>query len=166
MNPNEYQPYQRIRTMPMPLPPQPQTHAQAVQQLQQTVGSSREVLVSATTVFPFTLFPDTITVDRTKLTIAHRSFFRMAEVLSINVQDILNVTANVGPFFGSLTVTTRFFDKESKPCEVRYLWREDALRVKRILQGYVIAVQKGIDCSALQRRELVLMLDQLGGGEE
>lgn len=163
MSPNEYQ---RTRTLPMTPPPPSQSREEAVHQLRQAVGNSREVLVAATTVFPFTLFPDTVTVDRTKLTIAHRTFFQVAEVMSINIEDILNVAANVGPFFGSLSITTRFFEGENKPCEVKYLWREDALRVKRVLQGYVIAVQKRIDCSALKRDELVRMLNELGGGSD
>lgn len=164
MNPNEYP---RYRTFPVTATPAPkqQTRAEAEAKLRQAVGSSREVLVSATTVFPFTLFPDTITVDRTKMTIAHRTFFQVAEVSSFNVDDILNVAANVGPFFGSLSITTRFFEGENKPCEVKYLKREDALKIKRILQGYVIAIQKRIDCSVFGRNELVQMLDQLGGGE-
>lgn len=165
MNPDQFR---TSRTFPLSATPQPQqqTRAEAESKLRQAVGGSREVLVSATTVFPFTLFPDTITIDRTKMTIAHRTFFQVAEVSSFNVDDILNVAANVGPFFGSLSITTRFFEGENKPCEVKYLWREDALRIKRILQGYVIAVQKRIDCSHFSRDELVRMLNQLGGSED
>jgi hypothetical protein len=135
----------------------------AEKQLTQAIGSAHEVLSSATTVFPFTLFPDTITIDRTKLTVAHRSFFGVAEVMSMNVEDVLNVTANVGPFFGSLRITTRFFDP-GKPYEINWLWRADAVKLKRILQGYILAMQRKIDCSALTTGELTRLLDELGQG--
>jgi hypothetical protein len=130
-------------------------------ELSDAIRVSHEPLISATTVFPFTLFPDTVVVDREKLTVAHRIFFQVAEVLSIRIEDILNVTADVGPFFGSIKISTRFFDK-SKPYNVNFLWREDALKIKRIMQGYIIATQKKIDCSALNSPELAQMLDELG----
>jgi hypothetical protein len=139
----------------------------AREELAQTIGDAHDVLVRAKTVFPFTLFPDTITIDRTKLTITHRDFFSVGEVLSIQIEDILNVTANVGPMFGSLKIATRFFDLQ-KPYVISYLPRADALKIKRIMQGYLIARQKEIDCSVIGTKELAAMLDELGkvGPEE
>ncbi|HLZ14727.1 MAG TPA: hypothetical protein VKQ34_01925 [Candidatus Saccharimonadales bacterium] len=136
----------------------------AAQNLRQALGSSRDILISATTVFPFTLFPDTITVDREKLSIAHRFFFKIAEVITISIGDILNVTADVGPFFGSLKIASRFFDAK-KPYRVNYLWRKDALEIKRLVQGYVIATKKKVDCSSLPVQELKQILEELGHGE-
>lgn len=130
-------------------------------ELAQTINSAHEILVRATTVFPFTLFPDTVTLDRAKFSIAHREFFWTAEVMSIRIEDILNVTADVGPFFGSLKIYTRFFNRD-KPYSVSFLKRDDALRIKRILQGYVIALQKNINCSTMKTEELANMLYQLG----
>lgn len=133
----------------------------AEQELQQAVQQGREVLASATTVVPFTLFPDTITVDREKITVTRRTFFRGAEVVTVRVEDVLNVTADVGPFFGSLKITTRFFDS-SKPYAINFLWRKDTFRLKRILAGYIIAMQKSIDCSAMETDALAELLDELG----
>ena len=131
------------------------------QELENAIKGSHQVLVSATTVFPLTIFPDTLIVDRAKLTITRRSFFDVAEVMSIRIEDVLNVTAQVGPLFGSVKITSRIFNIE-KPYRVNYFWREDALKIKRITQGYIIALQKEIDCSALSTRELAAMLDELG----
>lgn len=136
----------------------------AEQRLSDMIDRSDEVLLSVDTVFPFTLFPDTITIDREKLTVSHRVFFRVAEVVSIQIEDILNVTADVGPLFGSLKILTRFYDPD-KPYTVNYMWRGDAIRAKRILQGYITAIQRKIDCSTLPAKELAVMLEKLGGGE-
>ncbi len=133
----------------------------AQEELVQAIGDAHDILVRAKTVFPLTLFPDTLTVDRTKLTITHRDFFKSAEVLSIQIEDILNVTATVGPVFGSVKLSTRFFDPD-KPYTVDHFWRADALKVKRIMQGYMIARQKEVDCSALSTSELARLLDELG----
>ena len=133
----------------------------AAEQIVEAIGDSYDVLVRATTVFPFTLFPDTITVDRSKLSITRRTFFKLAEVLSIRIEDILNVTANVGPFLGSVSISTRFYDA-NKSYPLNFLTRGDALKVKRIVLGYLIAMQKEVDCSALSTRELAALLDELG----
>jgi hypothetical protein len=131
------------------------------QKLTDVVRGAHDVLFTAKGVFPFAFFPDTVTIDREKLTITHRTFFQVAEVLSIAIKDILNITANIGPFFGSIKLATRVYNEEV-PYEVHYFWRDDALRVKRIVQGYIIAKQQKIDCSALSTKELARLLDKLG----
>jgi hypothetical protein len=130
--------------------------------LKSAIKASNQVLVSAKTVFPFTLFPDTVTVDRAKISITKRQFFQMSEVTSLRLEDILNVTASVGPLLGSLSITNRVQGNMGETLVIEKLWRDDAQRIKRILQGYVIAVQKKIDCSSLSTKELVTMLDRLG----
>ncbi len=150
-----------IRSVTSSVGTQIRTKHETEQKLVQAIGDSHDVLARARTVFPLTLFPDTITIDRTKLTITHRDFFRVGEVLSIRIEDILNVTATVGPFFGTVSISTRFFDP-AKPYSVARFWRADALKIKRIVQGYLIAKQQEVDCSALTTRELAKKLDELG----
>ena len=104
-----------------------------------------------------------MTIDRTKITITHRKFFQVAEIMSIRIEDILNVTANVGPFFGSLHIVSRVLSPD-KPYEISYLWRDDALCMKRIMQGYIIAMQKDIDVTPLSTKELARLLNELGLG--
>jgi hypothetical protein len=133
-------------------------------ELREAIGGSESILTKATSIFPFTFFPDTVIVDRTKLTITRRQFFQVAEVMSIAIDDILNVTANVGPFFGSLKVTHRLVSMDEPYC-IKWLWREDALRVKRILHGYIIAHERNIDCTPLKTKELAEMLNKLGQDE-
>lgn len=133
----------------------------AKKELENAIRGSHQILSSATTVFPFTPFPDTVIVDRAKLTITHRTFFQVAEVMSIRIEDILNVTANIGPFFGSLHIVSRVMSPD-KPYQINFLWRDDTLKLKRILQGYVIAMQNNIDCTPLSTKELCNLLNELG----
>jgi hypothetical protein len=157
-------------TGPQPPIPPPETTLpsakyekyEAQRELAKAISGSNETLAEATTVFPFTLFPDTVTIDRTQITITHRSFFAVGDVSSIRIEDVLNVDANVGPFFGSLKVHTRVYSQHNKPYKINWLWRNDALRIKRILHGYLIATKKQIDCSSLGTKELAIMLDELG----
>lgn len=134
---------------------------EAAQELAEAIGGSEDILVRAQTVFPFKLFPTTVSVDRTQMTITERDFFRTGEVVSIRIEDMLNITTHVGPILGAIRVTSRFFNPD-KPYVVNYLHRADALKIKRIVQGYLIARQQKIDTSKLPARELATMLDELG----
>ncbi len=144
-----------------PLTGQEVAKQQTAEALTKVIGDSQDVLFRATTVFPLTIFPDTLTIDRTKFTITHRLFMGAGETLSIRIEDVLNVTADLGPFFGKIKIATRFFDP-GKPYEIDHFWRKDALKIKRIAQGYMTAKQKNIDCSALSTEELTRTLDELG----
>lgn len=129
--------------------------------LKKLVRRSHEVLVSARTVFPLTLFPHTIVLDRTKITITKRNFFWSSSVVSVRAEDILNVSCDVGPLFGSVIVASRVMNSIDH-FEIHYLWRQDATYLKRIIQGYVFALQNNIDMSQLTRKQLLEMLEELG----
>ena len=135
------------------------TPEESRQELKEAIQGSTEVLITATTALK--IFPDTFTLDRAKLTVTNRAFFSTAEVVSIRIEDVLNVTAQVGPLFGSIKIVSRIMSAD-KPYEIHGFWRNDALRAKRITQGYVIALQRNIDCSSLPTNELSKMLEQLG----
>lgn len=134
-------------------------HDEAKQQLQQAIEGSNEVLATATTVLA--LFPDTMTVDRSKVTITKRSFFRTAEIMSIRIEDVLNATSTVGPFLGTVSMVSRVMN-EDQTARIGKFWRADAKKLKRVLQGYVIALERDIDCSVLETKELAEMLEKLG----
>ena len=133
------------------------------QELLETTMQAHEVLMTVETVFPFTLFPDTVTIDREKITITQRLFFQVAKINSTQISDIQSIQANVGPFFGSLRITSKFF--VNNPQSVKFLWRHDAEKVQRLVQGFIIAKQKDIDCSEIDKDKLIAMLSDLGSGE-
>lgn len=123
---------------------------------------SHEILASARTVIlPVNLFTDSVTVDRTKVTITKRSFFWTAQVITTRIEDILSVTSNFGPLFGSLTISTRIMNSTDH-YEVNYFWRKDAQYLKRIIQGYVIAQHNQIKTDHLSQEELIDTLLEIG----
>src|SRR5207302_1505030 len=70
---------------------------------------AQEELLSVNTIFPLHLFPDTVSVDRQKVSIIHRSFFRTANIYSVKISDVLNVESQVGPFVGSVKIFSKYF---------------------------------------------------------
>ncbi len=134
--------------------------------LRKIVRKSHQLLGSAQTVIlPINLFPDSVTVDRTKVTITKRTFFWSSSVISIRIEDVLNVACSTGPIFGSLTVSSRVMNSTDH-YEIDYFWRKDALYLKQLIQGYVIAQHNQIETSHLNRRELVKTLLELGSDSE
>lgn len=132
-----------------------------IAELKRTVRKSHEVLAAARTVFPMKLFPDRVVVDRTKITIIKRDFFWSGNVVSIRIEDILNVGCGVGPLFGSITISSRVMNSVDH-FEINFLWRNEAMYLKDIIQGYMIAKHNKIDTSQLGRKEMIETLTELG----
>lgn len=131
--------------------------------MQRLIGITKGVdhtLISANTVFPFILFPDTVTIDRQKVTITHRSFFRTASTNSVQIDDVQIVKVDVGPFFGSVHLASKYFADNIQT--ISYLKRTDALAIQRLLQGYMIAHHRKIDCTSIDNAQLVTLLNRLG----
>lgn len=130
--------------------------------LRRIVRKSHQLLASAQTVIlPINLFPDSITIDRTKVTITKRTFFWSSSVISIRIEDVLNVSCSVGPIFGSITISSRVMNSTDH-YEIDYFWRKDALYIKQIIQGYVIAQHNQIETSHLNKKDLTQTLLDLG----
>jgi hypothetical protein len=139
--------------------PEPQ---EAHEKLIDITIKAQDVLFKADTVFPFTLFPDSITLDREKLTVATRSFFRVAKIVSVPVSSISSAEADVGPFFGALHMASKFFVQNTYT--VNFLWRHDAVRIQHLLQGFIIANEKKIDITDIEKEDLLILLNDLGQG--
>ena len=143
-------------------PPQDSKSAKGPSSLVELTENSQDILYEATTIFPLNLFPDTITLDREKITIANRTFWRTATITSTPISEVMTVEANVGPFFGSIHLTFRFFADNQRT--VNYLTRKDVTMLQRLLHGYIIAHRREIDCSNIDLEDLKTLLLELGQG--
>ena len=131
-------------------------------QMHKVVEQSQEILAGARTVIlPMNIFPDTVTIDRMKVTINLWESLWSHRIVTLRIQDILNVAANTGLLFGSLTISTRVMNSTDH-FVIMGFWNRDVIRLKRILQGYMIALHQGIDVSDLSTDRLVRKLNELG----
>lgn len=139
---------------------------QAIRQMKELVevaDNAEEVLLEATSVFPFNIFPDSIKIDRQKVIMIHREFFRVASIQNIQLSKIQSIEADVGPFFGSVSITAEQF--ENTVSTIHFLTRRDTIRVQELLQGFVVANQRNIDYSHVDTKELVPLIKKLGRGD-
>lgn len=130
--------------------------------MHRVVEQSQEILAGAKTVIlPYNIFPDTVTIDRMKVTITLWQSLWSREVVTLRIEDILNVQAHIGLLFGSLTVSTRVMNSTDH-FRIDGFWKKDVTRLKHIIQGYMIALHQGIDVSELSTERLVRKLNELG----
>lgn len=137
----------------------------AIVNLKKTVSQSHEVLAKATSTFPFSFFPDTIIVDRTKVTIVKNDFFFSSSTISIRIEDVLNVSIGLGPIFGTLTISSRVMNSTDH-FTIEHFRRADAIHLKHLIQGYMIAQHNNISTAHLSKEELIDTLCELGSDSD
>lgn len=130
------------------------------QNIEELAARSQEVLFETTTVFPFTFFPDKISIDRVKVSVTKRIFWMDKITESILHEEIVSISAHSVFFLGSVTILSR--QVNLKPLIINSLKREDAQRVRRILQGLSVARQKQVDLDSLDRDTLLATVEAIG----
>jgi hypothetical protein len=131
----------------------------AEQALQKAVQESHEILVTATTVL--TLNRQIVFLNRIKLVIEKRSLFGEVSVINMPIEDITNVSGSIGPFLGTVKIKSTL-DQPDEPLTIGFFFRKDGLRLKRVLQGLLVARQKSIDMQDIALEKLQQLLYELG----
>ena len=132
------------------------------QALVDMVVNSNRILISATSVFPWDVFPSSIIVEETRITIIHRQLFS-SQVHSIDIKDISNVFINTSILFAQLSIVSDTFSKNN--IFVNRLWKKEAILVRRIIEGLRMFIRKGIDTTSYGKKELVNKLKELSTTE-
>ena len=121
----------------------------------------------AKSVFPFTLFPDTLIIDTTKVTISKKQLFATEFITTIPLKDLADVTVQTVLFLGSIFL--KYMPQSSSPgmneaVEVRIpnLKRGDAIKIKNILKGALVAKAEEIDIARLSPEEVEEVLHKFG----
>ncbi len=128
------------------------------------VKKSNRILVTISTHrFPIDIFPDTLNVEEGRLTIINRSFFLSSQVHSVDIKDISNVFVNTAPFFAQLVIISKTFTKNE--IRINHLWKEEAVLVRRIIEGLRAFQSKQIDTSVFSVEQLVSKLKELSTTE-
>jgi len=144
------------------------TTVQSVQEdkiaVAELVKKSNRILATISTHrFPIDLFPDSITVEEGRVTVIRRRFFMSSQVHSVDLKDISNVFLNLTPFFAQLVIVSKTFTENE--IRVSSLWKDEAVLVRRIIEGLRIFESKQIDTSIFTPHDLVQKLRELSTTE-
>jgi len=135
------------------------------ERFEKLVAKSKRVLLRISAVFPFQLFPDHIILDESKVNIIHRQFFLIKQIQSIPIQHIQDVEVDTAIFFATLKILPMGFSVvgfDENWVKVEYLWRNDAIRARRIIEGLLIGIREGIDFSKVETKQFVQKIETLG----
>lgn len=100
-------------------------------------------------------------IDRAKITVIKRLFLLADNITSIGLGDVLSIDLSVGHFFGTLTLKARYIDQ---PIIITPLSRSKAFKAKRVIEGLIVAGNKGIDLDEVPTEELVEEVIRIGTG--
>jgi hypothetical protein len=160
-----------IKTIKFPLkkPPQnspeppiidPAEKIAATKKLDKLVKESSEVLYQIKNVFPFDFFVDEVIVSRQRIDIIYGLFFFSKEVISIEIENIFDVNLDFDLFFATMEFNMRMGQEDPDP--VRFLWKEEAIRLRQIVTGLIATTKQKVDLKSLSKDELVTKLIEIG----
>jgi len=142
--------------------PQPQVQSTEEKKptLDQVLEESNEVLARFRGVWPFDFFPDEVIVDKKAITIVRHWFFGVGQKITCHFEDLVNAEVNVGPFFGSMSIYSKYFTDGQE--DVKWFSRGDAKKLHAILQGLLMARKEGVDIKNIPNDELLEKLYKIG----
>jgi hypothetical protein len=132
----------------------------ARQTMERIIGTAPRVLFSCRGVFPFDFFPNEITIEETRVNIIERKFWGTAEIKAVGIPDITEVAVNTTIFFATLSIGSRTFINNF--VEIHFLWKKDAMKARRIIEGLRILSSQRVNLSALELSQLVAKVEEIG----
>lgn len=129
------------------------------------IQKSRKPLFELSTVFPFDFFPDKLSIELDRVNIYHKSFLATGEVRGIAMNNIGEVVIGLSPFLTTLRIIEERLGPESTHI-FKPVWKEDAVRARRIITGLIIANKEGIDLTIFSPQELAKKAEDLGKSQE
>lgn len=127
------------------------------------VKKSNRILVSISShAFPVDFFPNTLVVEEGRVTIVKREFLS-SEVHSVDIRNIANVLINTTFFFSQLVIISKTF--EENEIKIRNLRTNEAIFVRRMIEGLRTLESKQINTSAYSTQELISKLKELSTTE-
>jgi hypothetical protein len=115
-------------------------------------------------IWPFDLFPDTVTVQENAVSIVKKQFFSLAETETIPYDNLSGVKLYSGPLFGSLDFSRKFPPLEY---ELKYLPRSQALKAKETIDALMLKSQQKIKVKeTLPLEEKKTIIQNAGSNED
>ena len=113
-------------------------------------------------VFPFDLFPNHIIIEQKQIIIRYRQFFFTHQDYHILISDILMPVVEVSIFFATLKLEIGEGGFQQNPPPVKFLFKKEALKAKRIIAGLLICLKENIDLSEMTREDVLRKIEEIG----
>jgi hypothetical protein len=131
----------------------------AMKELNHAVSATSELLCEIDE--PLSLFPVHVKLDRSKIIARRNMLFYNKNILSIPIENVLNVTGSINILTGYLRIDEQSLGRR-RTHKIGYFWKSDAEKFACIAQGYCIALRKNINVDAIEKEDLIKLLKNLG----
>lgn len=128
------------------------------------VEQSSTQLIKISAFWPFDFFPNQIVVDINKIDIVFKEFFYSERVHTILIKNVIDVMVDYSLFFASIEIVVEGFQENL--VNIHYLKKKEAIKVKRIISGLVVANKQGIDLAKIDIKDLAEKLEEIGKVDE
>ncbi len=127
------------------------------QTVEDLVKKSNRYIISISSTFPWTIFPNTINVEEGRVTLIFRQFMS-SQSRSVDIRDISNVFIESSLLFASIQIVSRTFTQND--IKIGYLNKKEAYKIRRIIEGLRIFASNNIDTSNYEIRELITKTEE------
>ncbi len=128
-----------------------------IQLVQELIKKSNRSIISISAIFPWDFFPNTISVEESRLTIVFHQFLT-SQTHSINIKDISNVFLEASPFFATLQIVSRTYVQNE--ITLSHLNPQKASKVKMIIEGLRTLSEHNIETSNYEIPELIAKIEE------
>ncbi len=136
------------------------TDRDETQKLDEMVQVCEEPLIQIKTVFPFVLFPNEVIVDIIKVSIVYGNFFASKQIHSVLIKDISDIVVETNLFFATLKIIDIGYTDST--IDINYLKKTEGDRVRKVIQGLVMAHRHGVNLTQVDTENLLEKLESLG----
>lgn len=136
------------------------TKTTEMNKFEKTLEASKGILFQTKSVFPFDFFPNEIVIDENKVDLIYGLFFFSREVFSISIKNINSAGSSSNLFFGELSIELEGYNENPKP--IKYLWRKDAIKARRIINGLITLNKQNVNIARLNIVELKKKVEEIG----
>ncbi len=126
--------------------------------LNNMMSKSNRIIVSISSLFPWDIFPDTLNIEETRITVIQRQLFS-SQVHSVNIKDISNIFIDMDLFLAAITIVSNTFEENN--IKIMKLRKKEAVLARRIIEGLRVFMEKDIDTSRYTTKELINKLKEL-----
>ncbi len=120
-------------------------------------------LFTTKAVFPFQFFPDSLSIEETRVNIITKQFFYTQHLTAIGIENIIDVSVQTSIVFATLHITSRMYVQNVvEPFEINFLKKRDAIKARNIIEGLRIMTAKSIDTTKIAVNELINEVEELG----
>jgi len=131
-----------------------------VQKLKELSERNTILIYRTQSVFPFRIFPCSVSLNRNKVTVQDYSFFQAKEVQTVLIKDIVSVTTDETMMLSTLTLLDKA--PSASGITATHLRKEEARKMRRLIEGLMIVDREGVDITHIENSQLLNYLESLG----